>query len=199
MPWLLQRWWPWEAEQSWRRFCSWCVCTSPTHGATRPHHYAPSTCNGRWRHDGAGWICRIQWLVPGRIPGFSTVQSTSWQWLLVQLIFAEYIERFCMNMKSCFWFISSNHSTAATATRTPGTTTRDTILPARKGDINCDTKVRKQEAVWAQNNLSAEQWTWTTSWIPSSPIISVLRPSSNFTSLLTVLDLLLNKGSDHVL
>lgn len=102
MPRLLQRWRPWEAEQSWRRFCGWCVCTSPTHGGTRPHHNTPSSCNGWWRHDGTGRICRIQRLVPGRIPVFNTVQSTRWQWLVVELIFAEYIERILWIWKSVY-------------------------------------------------------------------------------------------------
>lgn len=42
---------------------------------------------------------------------------------------------FCVTSYS--FFLSSNPSTAATVTRTLGTTTRVTILPARRGSIDC--------------------------------------------------------------
>lgn len=198
MPWLLQRWRPWEAVQSWWRFYSWCVYTSPIHGATCPHHYAPSTCNERRRYDGTGRICRIQRLVPGRIPVFSTVQSTRWQRLLVHLFFAECIERICWIWKAVYDSfpattvrqlrlpehlelqsgILSSHLEKATLTETPKWENRKQFEPKTTCQLN--------------NELE----------LPAEPLLPhhLCSPSLlQLTSLPTVLDLLLNKGSDYVL
>lgn len=48
------------------------------------------------------------------------------------------------------WFFSSNRSTAATVTRTPGTTTRVTILLVKVNNSDCDTK----EATWGSLTLN---------------------------------------------
>lgn len=76
-----------------------------------------------------------------------------------------------------FSFISSNHSTAAMATRTPGTTTRVIILPARRGSTDCDSRNghRKQfYQLWT--DVSPEQpprWFWCCQYLHPSPRFSV--------------------------
>lgn len=76
-----------------------------------------------------------------------------------------------------FSFISSNHSTAVMATRTPGTTTRVIILPARRGSTDCDSRNghRKQfYQLWT--DVSPEQpprWFWCCQYLHPSPRFSV--------------------------
>lgn len=76
------------------------------------------------------------------------------------------------------------------ATRTPGTTTRATILPPKVGDRDCDTKKATGSSL-TQNDFSAEQQTEPPS--PAGPPAKIISQHPFLSvlplSYLTVLDL----------
>lgn len=76
---------------------------------------------------------------------------------------------------------SSNHNMAAMATRTPGTTTRVIILPARRDDTDCDSRTGHRKLfsrTWT--GVSAEQppyWFWYSNTYIFLPRPSVTSPT----------------------